>query len=107
MESGESSLMERTGWWLRRSTEVFELQPAPHARFAGCFALSTGAATPPGQEGRWFPPPGIFTPTWLQWIRFQQTNGGAHLLQLFHRIKHDHMPPGLRNQIHKEKVLER
>ena len=52
-------LMERTGWWFSRSDRnVLNLNhhPVCAASDASHFLL-TGAATPPGQEGRWPGPP--------------------------------------------------
>src|SRR4030095_11315993 len=46
-------LMERTGWWFKINRNVFEPDPPPRLRHFGAFApFLTGAATPPGQEGR-------------------------------------------------------
>src|SRR4029453_5501533 len=46
-------LMERTGWWFMIQRNVLEPDPPPRLPHFGGFAfLLTGAATPPGQEGR-------------------------------------------------------
>src|SRR4030095_8535308 len=46
-------LMERTGWWFKINRNVFEPDPPPRLRHQRKLRCSlSGAAAPPGQEGR-------------------------------------------------------
>ena len=52
-------LMERTGWWVRIQRRT--TPPVCAASDVFCVFL-LGAATPPGQEGRWPGPPSMLLP---------------------------------------------